>query len=152
MSFAAHDLSPSGKPDLGGQIYLGSSNDQDLWDGRAVPGLWVESWKMLSAVLALFMTHTDNFRWSEELKSLFYGLCQGTLWLCYHDPIHNLMPSLNRRDYLGLVVRFLFSFFTREYVQKRKAALQTQSANQMQKMGIRAGFSSKPEYCLILYC
>lgn len=80
------------------------------------------------------------------------SLCHGTHWLCVHDPIHNLMPPWKRRKYLGLVVRFLFSFLTREYGQKRKAALQKQSANRMQKKGIRAGFSSKPWYCLILNC
>lgn len=62
-------------------------------------------------------------------------VCAMVQWLGYHDPVHNSMPSLNRREYLGLVVTFLFNFFTREYMQKEKAALQTQSANQMQKMG-----------------
>lgn len=122
VNFGAHDLSLSDKPDASGQIsefkwWPRSLRCRSHWKSSSGLNEWKAKRSWVQCLPFLWHTRTASGGQSSS-RALFLAceqnLCHGTQWLCDHDPVYSLMPPLSRREHLGLVVRFLFSFFTWE--------------------------------------
>lgn len=159
VNFGAHDLSLSDKPDASGQI------SEFKWWPRSLRcrSPWKSSSRLMNGKLKGVECSACPFYDTQEPLQVVRVAQEPCYWhvnrICVTGPGGCVTMTqftawcplwAGENIWVLWWDSCLASSHGNRY--QRGKLLCKQSANQMQKMGIRAGFSSKPQYCLILNC